>query len=128
LEVIFMKLFKSLLLSLSILTFAQVPSAQAMELGCDALQYVAQDMYEQIPEYIINGVIITGVATSIASALYVSYCMEKAANAASKAAGNFFQVALSPLTVLENAAKKTEAILTHKDVIKVLEARTHSKK
>lgn len=123
-----MKLFKSLLLSLSILTFAQVPCVQAMEFGFETLPYVAQDMYEQIPEYVIPGIAITGLVASMASALYIGYHMEKAAKAAAKGAGNFFEVALLPLTAVECAARKAETFLTRKDVIKAVEILAHSTK
>lgn len=123
-----MKLFKSLLLSLSILTFAQVPSVQAMEFGFETLPYVAQDMYEQIPEYVIPGLAITCLAVNIAGVLYIGYHMEKAANAAAEGAGNFFKVALFPLSVVESAARKAETFLTRKDVIKAVEVLAHSTK
>lgn len=62
-----MKLCKSLFLILGLSVCSQAPLAQAMEFGVETVPYVAQDMYEQIPEYVIPGI---GIAT-LAGTCYV---------------------------------------------------------
>ena len=77
-----MKLFKSLLVSLSILMFAQVPSAQAMEFGVETLPYVVQDIGEQISGYIIPGI-------AIATLTGTAYFMHQLSTGIDRALNNF---------------------------------------
>lgn len=75
-----MKLFKSLFLTLGLLVCSQAPSVQAMEFGFDTLPYVAQDIYEQIPEYVIPGIAIATLAGTYYVLHQISSGIDRALN------------------------------------------------
>lgn len=116
-----MKLFKSLFLPVGLLVCSQA-AVNAMELGYETLPYVAQDIYEQIPEYIIPGIAITTLAGTC-------YVLHQISSGIDRALDNFTKnfkkdsEALCKkgcLTILECAAQRA----VHKKMIQI----QHSKK